>query len=579
MPVHFKLWQRHTAADGTSRLEEIQGLDHLDATKGTLICLPGYSTTHERKRAISGWMGVAQELLGGRADTTNLVAVSYPSTENEAVNIDRFNADPLHYCSAGAKEFADTVLIPQLKSGEDVNVLAKSYGPVFFKMALNEVRRQGGGYNPDHLRLLTTGGVDRLNYARPHDSTDIYIQSTNDETIRRLNDYAEPAHVNGSGLSLTPLDERTLLAHIDIPKEVNYWKMLPSGLDFRHEADPAGHTTRLYASPSASPPAAHLMQRALLNMLTRKGSEYNIDTALEYCPPRTPLMHDIAAGTGESGFLGRLTTRFRTAKEHAKQNGQLKAVLFDWDNTLADGEAVNLTALNETFKTMAAKGYVNERTSNWDMATMRHEFTGTVPSFFDKSYGQFGAEAVQTAIEIFREYRASHRDQVILNPHAKDILRQLLSEGIRVGIVSNKDEAELLVLKNALLPEREFQQIAVVGARDSIKSKPHADPVYAAMESLGLGKDEASSVMMVGDHMKLDIAAALNAGCQPCLIGAGDKNQLFDNAKNILRGTKNDACAMVQNHDGRKILYAQDLQALAHYVESTQSRSVSARAL
>jgi HAD superfamily hydrolase (TIGR01549 family) len=259
---------------------------------------------------------------------------------------------------------------------------------------------------------------------------------------------------------------------------------------------------------------------------------------------------------------------------------KIKAALFDWDLTLADGEKLSLKALNATFAKMKENLKVNTETApeNWDRATMRKEFAATtVPQFFHEVYKAFGEDVVQQAIDLFDRYRADHRDEVTLLPGARTLLKILIRKGVKIGIVSNKDDKELNILKQILLPEDEFPGIAVVGNKDGVPGKPSPVPIHTALKKLRLRRDQASSVLFVGDQLESDMAAAMNSGCLPCLVGlAGQDNKsaLFSSMGVVDRGDGNYAIVK-DEHTDKKLLYIEKLSALSDIlIDQERQRSL-----
>lgn len=592
MPEHFKLWQRQANKDYSSTLKELDGIKKLDLSKNTLICIPGYSSTHKNGREVNGYMGVAQEMLGGREIDVNLIAISYPSTEGEKIHVDGFNNDPQHYASSGAREFARNILIPMLKSGKDVNVLAKSYGSVFFKMVMNEVREKNIRYDPSHLRVLATGNIARLNYDLPHEATEVYVEGTNDSKAARLmNTYKEPAPAGHKDLTMIPLTDSVLHVYADVPNEVLLWDARPAKqgkdgdpdepakLELVKLHDPECHTTRMFTTLDPNHSVAHLLRRVLRNMMTLKGKDYTLASAMDY---RAPLIKPRHSVEQRNSFQTGMFMHLNKAQERGEESRNVKAVLFDWDLTLANGEEVNRMSLNATFKAMddilAKKGFEKLNLPEWDLEDTRLKFVGTVPSFFGGMYQKYGDDVVEQAKALFRKLRAEHRSLTVLMPGAKEILQQLQAKGIKIAIVSNKDEFELLEQKKLLLPGIKFDSI--VGNEAGVKGKPSPEQLLSAFKDMDILPEKAASVLMVGDQMKSDIDAALAAGCKPCLIG--DKvgfEALWKESRHFLDTAPFDHHVVVQHKAGNPVLFVENLDALGKYFDTPRMQKASGFAL
>lgn len=96
------------------------------------------------------------------------------------------------------------------------------------------------------------------------------------------------------------------------------------------------------------------------------------------------------------------------------------------------------------------------------------------------------------------------------------VLADLESKGVPWGIVTNKPRylAEKL-LNKIQLDER---CAALVCPDDVSRSKPDPEPMYMALEKLGIPRGAAGSVLYVGDHIR-DIEAG-NAAGMPTILAA-----------------------------------------------------------
>ncbi len=547
MSDKIKLWQRKLREDLTSYIDELDNLDHIDPEKPLLICLPGVSTTHDKGRAINGYMGVAEKALGGRRANAQvqIVSVSYKNTADELVNIEKSNINPLEYYSEGAKEFAQKVLKPLLDRGIDVNIMGKSFGPVFARMAINALNDMGIHTEPHQIRAVFTGNVARLNFDRKGESTFIYIEGDNDKRAERLNRYKAAAPSNHDKLTITPMDNSALHVLTHVPESITFRKR---GQGEVTVTDPQRHTTNLYCTRGRyNGDQVFVLERVARNMMVQKGENFSIDSCLNSCRPLIlPEVRDYVS------YMDRvISEKLQEALQRGISNNKIRAVLFDWDLTLADGEKANLKAINATFGHMLEQGIAYNGHKNWDIATMRREFFPTVPEFFERIYGSFGDTAVNMAIDKFREERFNNISDVMLQSGAKEVLLDLINKGIRIGVVSNKDEPELRRQKEVLLPEPIFRDLLLVGKVDGELSKPNPDPILYAMDKLVIMPGEAPSVVFVGDQIRSDIQAAISAGCRACLIGNGDKENLLFDAKNIIN--VREGWVTVQSQDGHII--------------------------
>jgi putative hydrolase of the HAD superfamily len=115
--------------------------------------------------------------------------------------------------------------------------------------------------------------------------------------------------------------------------------------------------------------------------------------------------------------------------------------------------------------------------------------------FFDRVYDQF-------------------RDSQgwMLFPETFEVLQQLRTLGVRLGIISNFDTRIYSVLES--LGIRDFFE-AITTSSETGYSKPHPQIFAAATRNLGVA---ASEILLVGDSVHDDIEPALQAGLTAVLI-------------------------------------------------------------
>ena len=179
-----------------------------------------------------------------------------------------------------------------------------------------------------------------------------------------------------------------------------------------------------------------------------------------------------------------------------------RAILFDWDGTLADTWRAIIAAYNLTFITMGMPP--------WDEKTAKQNIRKSWRDAFPEIFGARADEASQ----IFRDQYASlNQDYLDCLPGAFELLAALHGAGIYLGVVSNKRGPFL---------RREVEDFnwnpdgrRVVGAGDCARDKPCAEPIHAALDGSGLlpGPD----VWFVGDT-GLDLQTAHDTGCTPILV-------------------------------------------------------------
>ena len=192
-----------------------------------------------------------------------------------------------------------------------------------------------------------------------------------------------------------------------------------------------------------------------------------------------------------------------------------KAILFDLDGTLLDTLEDMADALNRTM----------------DRFQLPHRSLREVRSFVGNGAKRLVALATGAEGERLEEILAVYKEDYDRNyliktapyPGIMALLDRLHEAGCLVGIVSNKPDSTVQSLAEALF---EGKADISVGERAGIRRKPAPDTVLAAMEALGVTREEA---VYVGDS-EVDVMTARAAGV-PCISvtwGFRDRDVLED---------------------------------------------------
>ena len=178
-----------------------------------------------------------------------------------------------------------------------------------------------------------------------------------------------------------------------------------------------------------------------------------------------------------------------------------KAILFDLDGTLLDTLEDMADALNRTM----------------DRFALPHRSLREVRSFVGNGARRLvelaaGAEGDRLE-EILAVYKVDYDRNYLIKtapyPGIMALLDRLHEAGCLVGIVSNKPDSTVQSLSDALF---EGKADISVGEKAGIRRKPAPDTVLAAMEALGVTKEET---VYVGDS-EVDVMTAREAGV-PCI--------------------------------------------------------------
>jgi phosphoglycolate phosphatase len=179
-----------------------------------------------------------------------------------------------------------------------------------------------------------------------------------------------------------------------------------------------------------------------------------------------------------------------------------RAILFDWDNTLADNWAAIHGAMNAT---LSAMGH-----PTWTLAESRNSIKASLRDSFPRLFGARWREAIGIYREAFeREHLTNLREM----PAAGAMLAGLRSGGLYLAVVSNKSGRYLRVEAEHLGWTSYFGRL--VGAQDAETDKPSVAPVEMALAGSGLQR--GAEIWFVGDA-DIDMTCAANAGCTPVLL-------------------------------------------------------------
>ena len=182
--------------------------------------------------------------------------------------------------------------------------------------------------------------------------------------------------------------------------------------------------------------------------------------------------------------------------------GRPVALLFDWDNTLADTWPAIHHALAVTFRAMGREPWTFEETRARVRASARDSFPAL-----------FGAQAEDAMKVFYGTFAADHLAKLRERPGATDMLERLAEAGFYMAVVSNKRGDLLRQEADALDWTRLFSRL--VGANDAAQDKPAVAPVQMALADAGLAP--GPETWFVGDT-DIDLACAVNSGCLPVLL-------------------------------------------------------------
>ncbi|WP_067841799.1 HAD family hydrolase [Amphibacillus sediminis] len=174
----------------------------------------------------------------------------------------------------------------------------------------------------------------------------------------------------------------------------------------------------------------------------------------------------------------------------------IKAVIFDFDGTLANTLPICYKAFQHVFQT-----YDNRKLSDHEV----REMFG--PSETGIIRGNLQDSRVEEAIEVFyQQYHEQHNQLVSPNQDIQSLLTYLTDNGIQLAIVTGKARRSLNISLQALHLDYDFE--AIITGDDVNMPKPDPEGIYKALNILGV---DASEAIYVGDS-EADIEAGKAAG-------------------------------------------------------------------
>ena len=190
------------------------------------------------------------------------------------------------------------------------------------------------------------------------------------------------------------------------------------------------------------------------------------------------------------------------------KKARYKTILFDMDGTIADTDPMLVVTFNDLYdKYRNGKRRPPEEIYYFSGPPIRETLQKEFPELdqkmiFDEFY------------QISRGYYETH---IFPYPHCQEVLAKLKSEGITLGVVTNKLHDLALVVIDILGLNGLFD--VVIGADNVSKTKPDKEGVLKAIEMVN-GNQETT--LYVGDNA-LDLVTSDNSGVDCCLVYWGPR--------------------------------------------------------
>jgi pyrophosphatase PpaX len=185
----------------------------------------------------------------------------------------------------------------------------------------------------------------------------------------------------------------------------------------------------------------------------------------------------------------------------------IRGVVFDLDNTLVDSIDSITKCADHVLRGMGKRG-IDRATAEGAMGLTIFDLFALVEP--ELSEGE--------KVQLFNEYRRCYMDfihETKILPHAREVLASAASRGLRLALVTTKSSGNARKVLKAFGIDGFF--MAVVGFEDTKKHKPSPEPIFKALELLGLSGCE---VLVVGDT-EMDIIAGREAGARTMAVTTG----------------------------------------------------------
>src|SRR5262245_3838273 len=200
----------------------------------------------------------------------------------------------------------------------------------------------------------------------------------------------------------------------------------------------------------------------------------------------------------------------------------IRGIIFDLDNTLTDFMRMKEVSIDAAIEGMIDAGLAMPR----DEAKRRLyaiydregiEYQQVFDQFLRESLGEIDYKIHAAAIVAYRRAREA---SLILYPHVKHTLVQLMKRGLRLAVLSDAPRTQAWLRLCTLGLHHMFDE--VVAYEDTGTLKPSGEPFRAVLARMRLAPDE---VLMVGDWPERDMVGASKVGIRTVFARYGDTKE------------------------------------------------------
>jgi len=198
---------------------------------------------------------------------------------------------------------------------------------------------------------------------------------------------------------------------------------------------------------------------------------------------------------------------------------RIRALLFDLDNTLVDFMKMKQAAVDAAIVSMIDAGLdvssAEAKRRIWAIYDQEGiEFQEVFDRFLKDQYGAINYRILAAGIIAYRQAREA---AMVLYPHVKSTLVELVRRGYRLAVLSDAPAKQAWLRLCSLGLHHFFE--SVITFEDTGKRKPHPRPFQKALAALGVTAAEA---LMIGDWPERDMAGAKAVGIRTIYARYGD---------------------------------------------------------
>ncbi len=197
----------------------------------------------------------------------------------------------------------------------------------------------------------------------------------------------------------------------------------------------------------------------------------------------------------------------------------IKAIIFDFDNTLMDFMKMKRAAVEAAVDAMIDAGLTYQKAEMVEKVYHVYNKEGIEDqAIFDKVLTrEFGKIDYKILASGIIGYRRAKEGTLALYPHVHLTLTGLTGMGIKLAVVSDAPRLPVWLRICGLGLQHYFD--AVVTSDDAGFKKPHAKPFQMALQKLGT---EPHETIMIGDWVERDMVGAKSLGLTTVFARYGD---------------------------------------------------------